>query len=112
MYNKWHQTELEQWLSDNNIPYPSAADRKDLENIVKDNWQTKISQPYNDWDVNQLNAYLKQKGLEAQDSAASSKDGLMAQVKSAWYETEDKAEDAYNSVKDWIFDRLVRTTTQ
>jgi len=104
VYNKWHETELERWLSDNNVPYPAAADRKDLENLVKDNWQSKISSPYNDWDTKQLQSYLSQKGVETKDAAASNKDGLIAQVKSAWYETEDKAEDAWSSVKDWIFD--------
>lgn len=104
VYNKWHETELERWLSDNNIPYPTPADRKDLENLVKDNWQSKVASPYNDWDTNQLSSYLKQKGVETKDSAASSKDGLVAQVKNYWYEAEEKAEDAWSSVKDWIFD--------
>lgn len=104
VYNKWHETELERWLSDNNVPYPTPADRKDLENLVKDNWQSKIAQPYNDWDTTQLSSYLKQKGVETKDAAAANKDGLIAQVKNAWYETEDKADDAWSSVKDWIFD--------
>jgi hypothetical protein len=92
-------------LSDNNIPYPTPADRKDLENLVKDNWQSKVAQPYNDWDSSQLSSYLKQKGVETQDTAAANKDSLIAQVKNYWYETEDKADDAWSSVKDWIFDR-------
>ncbi|KAG9571229.1 hypothetical protein KCU77_g3947, partial [Aureobasidium melanogenum] len=29
-YNKWHETELERWLSDHDVPYPTPADRKDL----------------------------------------------------------------------------------
>ena len=105
VYNKWHETELERWLSDHNVPYPTPADRKDLENLVKDNWQSKVAQPYNDWDSAQLSSYLKQKGVETKDSAAANKDGLVAQVKNYWYETEDKADDAWASVKDWIFDR-------
>ncbi|RMZ80824.1 hypothetical protein DV737_g2870, partial [Chaetothyriales sp. CBS 132003] len=44
-YNKWHQTELERWLSDHDIPYPTAADRKDLENLIKDHWQTQVVNP-------------------------------------------------------------------
>ncbi|PMD17555.1 putative stress response protein ish1 [Hyaloscypha hepaticicola] len=104
VYNKWHETELERWLSDHNVPYPTPADRKDLENLVKDNWQSKVAQPYNDWDSAQLTSYLKQKGVETKDSAAANKDGLVAQVKNYWYETEDKADEAWTSVKDWIFD--------
>lgn len=44
-YNKWHETELERWLSDHDIPYPTPADRKDLENLVKDNWQVNVVDP-------------------------------------------------------------------
>jgi len=104
VYNKWHETELERWLSDHNVPYPTPADRRDLENLVKDNWQSKVASPYNDWDTNQLQSYLSQKGVDVKDSAAANKDNLVSQVKSVWYETEDKAEDAWSSVKDWIFD--------
>merc|ERR1711977_44692 len=104
VYNKWHETELERWLSDHNVPYPTPYDRAQLETAVKDNWQTKVSQPYGDWDSAQLSAYLKQKGVETKDAAADNTEGLVAQVKKYWYETEDKAEDAWSSVKDWIFD--------
>lgn len=38
------------------------------------------------------------------DSANSNKDSLVAQVKGLWFETEDKTEDAYTNVKDWILD--------
>lgn len=109
MYNKWHETELERWLSDHNVPYPKAADRKDLENLVKDNWQTKVASPYYDWDTTQLQSYLAEKGVEAKDAAASNKDGLIATVKNVWYETEEKAEEAWGSVKEWIFDRYAQS---
>ncbi|KAH8591689.1 hypothetical protein B0O99DRAFT_631995 [Bisporella sp. PMI_857] len=104
VYNKWHETELERWLSDHNVPYPTPADRKDLENLVKANWQTRVTQPYNDWDAKQISSFLSDKGVETKDSAAVNKDSLLAQVKNYWYETEEKAEDAWSSVKDWIFD--------
>merc|ERR1712225_189111 len=45
VYNKWHETELERWLSDHNVPYPTPYDRAQLETAVKDNWQTKVSRP-------------------------------------------------------------------
>ncbi|KAH7403506.1 putative stress response protein ish1 [Cadophora sp. MPI-SDFR-AT-0126] len=104
VYNKWHETELERWLSDHNVPYPTPYDRAQLESAVKENWQTKVSQPYSDWDSAQLSAYLKQKGVETKDTAADNTEGLVDQVKKYWYEAEDKAEDAWSSVKDWIFD--------
>lgn len=40
-----------------------------------------------------------------QKGTKQNKDSLISQVKNSWYETEDKAEEAYLSVKDWIFDR-------
>ncbi|RDW94506.1 hypothetical protein BP5796_00269 [Coleophoma crateriformis] len=104
VYNKWHETELERWLSDNNVPYPTPADRKDLEALVKNNWQSKVASPYSDWEPSQLSSFLKHKGVESKEAAEASKDGLIAQVKNYWYETEDKAEDAWSSVKDWVFD--------
>jgi hypothetical protein len=92
-------------LSDNNVPYPTPADRKDLEGLVKENWQSKVASPYNDWDSKRLSSFLKAKGVETQEAAEANKDGLIAQVKNYWYETEDKAEDAWSNVKDWVFDR-------
>ncbi|KAL0265248.1 hypothetical protein SLS55_001213 [Diplodia seriata] len=103
-YNKWHETELERWLSDHDIPYPTPADRKDLENLVKDNWNSKVAQPYNSWDAKQLQSYLGSKGQDVKKGAEQDKDSLVASVKAYWYETEDQASNAYNSVKDWIFD--------
>ena len=105
MYNKWHETELERWLSDHNIPYPTPADRKDLENLVKSNWNSKIGQPYNDWSTPQLQTYLKSKGADVKKSSGSSKDSLVKQVKGYWTESADSASNAYGSVKDWVFDR-------
>lgn len=45
VYDKWHESELERWLSDHDIPYPSPADRKDLESAVKVNWNSKVQKP-------------------------------------------------------------------
>lgn len=71
---------------------------------MKDNWQAKVATPYNDWDTKQIGSFLAEKGVETKDTAAATKDSLLSQVKGYWYETEDKAEDAWSSVKDWIFD--------
>ena len=105
MYNKWHETELERWLSDNNIPYPTPADRKDLENLVKQNWESKISSPYSDWEPSQLKSYLATKGHSIKQGTESNKESLVSQVKGYWTESVDTASDSYKSVKDWIFDR-------
>ncbi|PKS05082.1 hypothetical protein jhhlp_008449 [Lomentospora prolificans] len=103
-YNKWHETELERWLSDHNIPYPTPADRKDLEKIVEKNWDNHVVTPYNDWDADRLQTYLQSKGQEVEINAKANKDTLIDRVKSTWYETEDHAQQAWINVKDWIFD--------
>lgn len=103
-YNKWHETELERWLSDHDIPYPTPADRKDLEQLIEKNWDDHVSKPYNSWDQEDLQAWLNNKGIQAQKGAEANKDALVSQVQASWYETTDQAEQAWGNVKDWIFD--------
>lgn len=104
LYNKWHETELERWLSDHNIPYPTPADRKDLEGLVKDNWENNIVTPYERWDTKQQADWLKQKGVEVNEKNAENADWLKKQIQGKWYETESAAEESYGDVKSWIFD--------
>jgi hypothetical protein len=104
VYNKWHETELERWLSDHNVPYPTPADRKDLENLVKENWNSKVVNPYNSWDTQQLQSYLSLKGQQAKKGTEKKKDSLIAQVKSYWFDTEDSVSNSYANIRDWIFD--------
>lgn len=61
-------------------------------------------EPYNNWDTSQLSAYLQAKGSDAAKDAQKNKDSLISQVKANWYETEDSANSAWTSVKDWILD--------
>jgi hypothetical protein len=103
-YNKWHETELERWLSDHDVPYPTPADRKDLEQLVQKNWDANVVEPYNKWDTAKLTNYLKVKGVETKESAEETRESLLARVKSSWYESEDKTQTAYANVKDWILD--------
>ncbi|KAL8704485.1 MAG: hypothetical protein Q9201_002360 [Fulgogasparrea decipioides] len=103
-YNKWHETELERWLSDHNVPYPTPADRKDLENLVKSNWDAKVATPYKDWEPAQLQSYVKSKGVDVKKGTESNKQSLVSQVQHIWHESADTASNSYNSVKDWIFD--------
>lgn len=51
-----------------------------------------------------MTTYLQQKGVDVTDSANANKDSLVSQVAGVWYETEDKAQDAYSSARDWILD--------
>lgn len=103
-YNKWHETELERWLSDHNVPYPTPADRKDLEKLVENNWDNYVVKPYNSWSADDLQTWLTNKGVEAQKGAEANKDALVNQVQASWYETGDQAQQAWVNVKDWIFD--------
>lgn len=103
-YNKWHETELERWLSDHDIPYPTPADRKELEKLVQKNWDEKVVEPYRSWDTQTLASYLKQKGIETKESAEDTRESLLSSVKDAWYESGEKAQNAWSSTKDWILD--------
>ncbi|GKT83964.1 MSC1 protein [Colletotrichum tofieldiae] len=103
-YNKWHETELERWLSDHDVPYPTPADRKDLEKLIENNWNSYAVAPYNSWDTDRLQNYLKAKGLQTEGAAKANKESLVSQVQNAWYETGDQAQNAYLNVKDWILD--------
>ncbi|TKX25656.1 hypothetical protein C1H76_2306 [Elsinoe australis] len=103
-YNKWHESELERWLSDHNIPHPTPADRKDLIDTVNKNWEENVARPYNSWDTNQLQKYLSSQGQQVQKGAEKNKDSLVNQVKNSWSETADQASSAYSGVQDWIFD--------
>ncbi|KAK2609055.1 hypothetical protein QQS21_002425 [Conoideocrella luteorostrata] len=104
VYNKWHQTELERWLSDHDVPYPQASDRKDLEALIQNRWNDAIVQPYNSWDTAELSSYLRDRGQDVQVTAEQSKDSLVSQVKANWYETEEAAQNAWVNAKDWILD--------
>lgn len=104
IYNKWHQTELERWLNDHDVPYPQPADRKDLENLVKDNWNRYVITPYEEWDTKQMRDYLNQKGVEVKEKNEEDREWLKGQLQKKWYETESAAEEGYGNVKDWAFD--------
>jgi len=104
-YNKWHETELERWLSDNNIPFPTAADRKDLQDLVQKNWDDNVVKPYNKWDTNQMSSYLSSQGQEVKKGAEKNKDSLLSQIGSYWKHGADSTNDAYSNVQNWIFDR-------
>ena len=103
-YNKWHQTELERWLSDHGVPYSTPSDRRELEKLVKQNWDANVVEPYSAWDTEKLTSYLKQKGIDTKESAQQSRDSLVAQVRGTWYESEDSAQRGWVNVKDWILD--------
>ncbi|OAA39147.1 Stress-responsive protein Ish1 [Metarhizium rileyi] len=104
VYNRWQQTELERWLSDHDIPYPKASDRKDLETLVQQHWNNIIVQPYNNWDTARLSTFLREKGQDVYTASEDSKDSLISQVKANWYESEEAALQSWSNTKNWILD--------
>jgi hypothetical protein len=103
-YNKWHETELDRWLTDHDIPHPEPADRKQLQQIVEKHWDAYAVRPFENWDTEKLRDYVESTGSEVRQGAQDTQESLLARVKGAWYETEDRAQEAWASVKDWIFD--------
>ena len=105
MYNAWHKTELEKWLDDHDIPYPPAADRKDLADAVAKHWDTVSTAAYDTWDDNRLRKWLEERAIEF--DASGKKEALVDAVKSNWYGAKAEAEASWEAVKDWIFDSYV-----
>ena len=105
VYNAWHKTELEKWLDDHNIPYPAAADRKDLVDAVAKNWDTVATSAYETWDDNRLRTWLEQRAIKF--DANAKKDYLINQVKSNWYGAKANVESSWETAKDWIFDSYI-----
>ena len=91
-------------MSDHDIPYPTPADRKLLENLVKDNWEGYVVKPYNQWDAQQLHSYLTTQGKEVKKGTEKNKNALVEQVQGYWHETTEQASESYSSVEKWIFD--------
>ena len=102
VYNAWHKTELETWLDDHNIPYPAAADRKDLLDAVSQNWNKVSTAVYETWDDNRLRDWLEQRSINF--DANAKKDYLIDRVKSNWYNAKSNVESSWETVKEWIFD--------
>lgn len=96
IYNKWHETKLEKWLKDHNIPYPAASDRQSLYDTVEKHWN-KITPPYEQWSEKQLRAWLVESGSQASDIAATKKDELINMVQANY-------EDSSESLVSWILD--------
>ncbi|ATY66293.1 Stress-responsive Ish1 [Cordyceps militaris] len=104
VYNKWHETELERWLSDHGIPHPKPADRKDIEDLVEKNWKDYVIEPYRKWSPSELSAFLVSRGKEAKAGADETVENLIESVKANWYDSEEAAGKAATETKDWILD--------
>ena len=102
MYNAWHKTELEKWLDDHDVPYPAAADRKDLAEIVAKNWDKTSTAVYEKWDSSRLRSWLEKRAVEFDVNAK--KEALIDQVEANWYRAKADVESSWETVKDWIFD--------
>lgn len=91
-------------MDDYSIPHPKAADRKDLEDLVKKNWDNNVVKPYNSWDANQLYSYITSKGQEVKKGTEKNTKSLLGQLQGLWTQTEAQTNEAYQSVQNWVFD--------
>ncbi|KAK5044861.1 hypothetical protein LTR84_010399 [Exophiala bonariae] len=120
VYNKWHETELERWLSDHDVPYPTPADRKDLENLVKDNWQSKVVDPlsstgqqatdnygsvkdwiFDSWTESSLKSFLDHHGIPAPQPRT--RDSYLAAVRQNYESAAKKAGEYASYPGDWLY---------
>jgi hypothetical protein len=121
VYNKWHETELERWLSDHNIPYPSPADRRDLENLVKTNWDNKVQKPlgqaaeninhelhharewvFDTWSDSQLKAFLDRHGIPAPQPRR--RDLLIKTARENYEKIATKVGETASYPGDWLYE--------
>ncbi|PYI20528.1 hypothetical protein BO99DRAFT_401677 [Aspergillus violaceofuscus CBS 115571] len=120
VYNKWHETELERWLADHDIPYPSPADRKDLESLVKTNWDAKVQKPlghaveqspdhwhnakewlFDTWSDSQLKAFLDRHGIPAPQPRK--RDTLLKAVRENYETVAQKLGEAVSYPGNWVY---------
>ncbi|KAK5071997.1 hypothetical protein LTS08_000903 [Lithohypha guttulata] len=119
-YNKWHETELERWLSDHDVPYPSPADRKDLESLVKDNWQANVVDPisstgskvddhyggvkgwiFDSWTESSLKSFLDHHNVPAPQPR--NRDSLLAAARQNYDAIAKKAGEYSQYPGDWLY---------
>ncbi|KAJ5601522.1 hypothetical protein N7510_011056 [Penicillium lagena] len=122
VYNKWHETELERWLSDHDIPYPKPADRRDLENLVKSNWDSRVQQPlgqvadstsdqlhnakewiFDTWSDSQLKAFLDRHGIPAPQPRK--RDNLIKAARENYEAVAKKAGETASYPGNWIYEQ-------
>ncbi|KAJ5135105.1 uncharacterized protein N7515_004383 [Penicillium bovifimosum] len=120
VYNKWHETELERWLSDHDIPYPTPADRRDLENLVKSNWESRVQKPlgqaadqashelhharewiFDTWSDSQLKAFLDRHGIPAPQPRQ--RDSLIRAARENYEKIATKAGETVSYPGDWVY---------
>jgi len=104
-YNRWHQSELERWLQDRNIPFPSAASRRDLENLVQRNWDDFTSANFfQGWSDNRLADFVRAK-TGNQPENTFDRDNLVRQIEGLWSDGWSRLPtERWGDVKSWVFD--------
>ncbi|OGE53073.1 hypothetical protein PENARI_c008G07399 [Penicillium arizonense] len=121
VYNKWHETELERWLSDHDIPHPSPADRRDLENLVKTNWDSRVQKPlgsvadqindqahharewiFDTWSDTQLKAFLDRHGIPAPQPRK--RDVLIKTARENYESIAKKVGETASYPGDWLYE--------
>ncbi|KAL5338712.1 hypothetical protein BJX70DRAFT_398455 [Aspergillus crustosus] len=122
VYNKWHETELERWLADHDIPYPSPADRKNLENAVKTNWDVKVQKPlgqlsgnagdrwestrewvFDTWTDSQLKTFLDKHGIASPQPRR--RDTLLKTARENYESVAKTLGEAAHYPGNWLYDQ-------
>lgn len=91
-------------MSDHDIPYPTPATRKDVEDLVAKNWNDYFVEPYKRWSPEQLTDYLKSLGQSFKSSSEETADQLSDKVKANWYDTRDYSIKQSGKMRDWVWD--------
>ncbi|KAA8646165.1 hypothetical protein EYZ11_001550 [Aspergillus tanneri] len=122
VYNKWHETELERWLSDHDIPYPSPADRKDLEDLVKNHWEANVQKPleqvvehtseqwhstkewiFDTWSDSQIKAFLDRHGIPCPQPRK--RDSLLKTARENYEIVAKKLDEAAAYPGNWLYEQ-------
>ncbi|KAL2827051.1 hypothetical protein BDW59DRAFT_144597 [Aspergillus cavernicola] len=122
VYNKWHETELERWLSDHDIPYPTPADRKNLESAVKSNWDVRVQKPlgqpsdhatdrwdstkewiFDTWSDSQLKSFLDRHGIPSPQPRR--RDLLLKTARENYETLAKRLGEAVHYPGNWLYDQ-------
>ena len=113
LYDKWHETDLERWLSDHDIPYPAASDRKDLVDLVGKNWeQTEAASEnayanvkgwiFDTWSESALKSFLDRHGIP--NPQPRTRDSLLATARENYQTVADKLGESSAYPGNWLYE--------
>ncbi|RJE20934.1 hypothetical protein PHISCL_06727 [Aspergillus sclerotialis] len=118
----WLQNHLYGAYQESDIPYPSPADRRDLENLVKGSWDSKVQKPmgeltdygsdqfhhakewiFDTWSDSQLKAFLDRHAIPAPQPRR--RDVLLKTARENYEAIAKKIGETASYPGDWIYDQ-------